>query len=81
LSLGIGIGLHWLVIGWTCGSKARALHVIFRTVAVSVLWFLFPALNYTGLPFVASGIYILTVLQLRGEVKQKQAIIGTGTVS
>jgi len=73
LSLGIGMSLHWLVIGWTYDSRACTLHVVMRTVAVTAIWFLFPALNYTILPFVIAGIYLLTVVMLRAEVKAKIA--------
>jgi len=73
LSLGIGMGLHWLVVGWTYDSKACTVHVVLRTLAVTALWFLFPALSYTVLPFVIAAIYVLTVVMLRGEVKSKQA--------
>lgn len=79
LSLGIGMSLHWLIIGWGYDSRACILHVAVRTVVVSALWFLAPALSYTVLPFAVTVVYIITAVQLRAEVKNKLAATGDVT--
>jgi hypothetical protein len=69
LSLAIGMGLHWPIIGWMYGSRACLQHALMRVAAVSVVWFLFPAFRFTVLPMVVAAAYLVTIVQLRRELK------------
>lgn len=68
LSLAIGMGLHWPIVGWMYGSTACFRHAFIRVGAVSAVWFLYPAGRFTVLPFVLAAAYLITVLQLRQEL-------------
>lgn len=42
LTLGIGLGLHWVVFGWIIGHPLGLIHAIARTLSVTVAWWLVP---------------------------------------
>ena len=43
LSLGIGLGLHWIVFSWIVDHPVGIIHAVLRTILVTGLWWLFPA--------------------------------------
>ena len=43
LSVGIGLGLHWVVYSWITRHPVGYQHAVIRTVALLVAWWLFPA--------------------------------------
>jgi hypothetical protein len=43
LSLGIGLGLHWVVFSWIIGHPVGLIHATLRTVLATGLWWLLPA--------------------------------------
>ena len=69
LSLAIGMGIHWPIIGWMYGSSACFQHALVRVAAVSIVWFLYPAGRFTLLPLVVAVVYLVTVFQLRRQLK------------
>ncbi len=44
LSLGIGLGLHWIVFSWVIGHPLGIVHTILRTILATAAWWLVP--NY-----------------------------------
>jgi len=42
LTLGIGLGLHWVVFGWVIGHPVGLVHAALRTVLVTAAWWAFP---------------------------------------
>ncbi|TVR93920.1 MAG: hypothetical protein EA416_04280 [Trueperaceae bacterium] len=42
LTLGIGLGLHWVVFGWVIGHPVGLVHAALRTVLVTAAWWVFP---------------------------------------
>lgn len=42
LSLGIGLGIHWIVFSWIIGHPLGIIHAVLRTGLVTALWWLFP---------------------------------------
>lgn len=68
LALGIGMGLHWPVIGWLYGSRACLAHGPLRVALVTALWVWLPAERLTVLPFAVACLYFATVVWLRFEV-------------
>lgn len=42
LSLGIGLGIHWIVFSWIIGHPLGIIHAVLRTLLVTALWWLFP---------------------------------------
>jgi hypothetical protein len=43
LSLGIGLGLHWVVFSWVIGHPVGTIHAVLRTVLATGLWWALPA--------------------------------------
>jgi hypothetical protein len=42
LSLGIGLGLHWVVYSWITRHPVGYVHAVGRTLAIVAAWWLFP---------------------------------------
>ncbi len=42
LSLGIGLGLHWVVFSWIKNNNVGLVHAALRTTLVTALWWLIP---------------------------------------
>lgn len=42
LSLGIGLGLHWVVYSWIIRHPIGYIHAIVRTLSLALVWFMFP---------------------------------------
>lgn len=55
LSLGIGLGLHWVVFSWIKGHPVGLVHALVRTGLVTGLWWLFPGDRITA---VAAGVVV-----------------------
>ena len=55
LSLGVGLGLHWIVFSWIIHHPLGIVHACLRTVVVVALWWFFP-MNPVGA--VALGVVI-----------------------
>ena len=62
LILGIGMSVHWPVIGWMYGRTAIfTTHAVVRAIGCFVVWNWFPQGRFTVLPFCVCGIYLVTV--------------------
>lgn len=62
LVLGIGMSIHWPVIGWMYGRTAiYTTHAVARAIACFVLWNWWPSSRFTVLPYTVSAIYLITV--------------------
>jgi len=68
LTLAIGMSLHWPIIGWAYASRVSLVHALVRVAAVTVIWYGFPDLRLTGIPFVVAGLYLFAAAGLRWEV-------------
>lgn len=55
LSLGIGLGLHWVVFSWIIGHPVGTIHAVLRTVLATALWWLLPVNPITA---VALGVVV-----------------------
>lgn len=42
LTIGISLGLHWIVFSWIIGHPMGTIHSIARTILVTSAWWLFP---------------------------------------
>jgi hypothetical protein len=69
LAIGVGMGLHWPVIGWMYGGKSFMAHAFFRTIGCTIIWFALPAHRFTILPFYVAFVYFVTVFAIKAEVK------------
>jgi hypothetical protein len=75
LSLGIGLGLHWVVFSWIIGHPVGTIHAVLRTVLATALWWLLPTNPITAVALgvvVAYGysIYTLSRRTLKQPVTQ-----------
>lgn len=68
LSLGIGLGLHWVVFSWIVDHPVGTVHAILRTGLVTGLWWLFP--NHP-IPAVALGVVIAYLYAIYGLSRRK----------
>lgn len=64
LSLGIGLGLHWVVYSWIIQHPLGLIHAISRAVLLCAVWFLFPEKQLLIMSCVIVGLYIITIYQM-----------------
>jgi ABC-type sugar transport system permease subunit len=65
LSLGIGMSLHWPVIGWMFGRTILfSLHTAVRAAAVIAPWHVFPQDRFTLIPLAIAAVYLVTALAI-----------------
>jgi hypothetical protein len=65
LILGIGLSLHWPVIGWSYGKTALySAHAVVRAIACFSIWNWLPEGRFTVLPLSVSITYAITVLAI-----------------
>ena len=64
LSLGIGLGLHWVVYSWIIGHPLGYVHAIVRTLGLVAAWFLFPSNVITACALVVVATYCITLFQM-----------------
>lgn len=67
LSLGIGLGLHWMVYSWIIGHPLGYQHAIARTLGLVAVWFAFPAHVVTASAVVVVLAYAFTLAQMRAR--------------
>jgi hypothetical protein len=71
LVLGIGMAIHWPVIGWTYDRTALfSAHAVARAVACFAIWNWLPAHRFTLLPFAVSAIYLITVAAILADTRR-----------
>ncbi|HEY4340350.1 MAG TPA: hypothetical protein VGM97_10435 [Steroidobacteraceae bacterium] len=64
LSVGIGLGLHWVVYSWIIRNPLGYIHASFRTAAVLAAWLLFPGHVVTACAAAVVAAYTLTICQM-----------------
>ena len=64
LSIGIGLGLHWIVYSWIIKHPLGLQHAIIRTVFVTLAWFYFPDERLFAVSFVIVITYLVTLVQM-----------------
>ncbi|MCZ2860859.1 CPBP family intramembrane metalloprotease [Blastococcus sp. VKM Ac-2987] len=67
LTLGIGLGLHWVAFGWIIGHPLGLVHAIARTLSVTAAWWLVPdhRISAVAAAVVISDGYALCALATR----------------
>lgn len=61
LSLGIGLGLHWVVYSWIVGHPIGYVHAAVRTAGLVLVWFAFPAHLIPACAFAVVAAYCLSI--------------------
>ena len=67
LTLGIGLGLHWIVFSWIIQHPVGIIHAIARTLLATVAWWAFPDHRVGAVCTVVVLAYLYTVVTLRGR--------------
>jgi len=64
LSLGIGLGLHWVVYSWIIGHSLGILHAVLRTIGIVVVWYSFPETRIFAVASVIVAVYLVSIYQM-----------------
>jgi len=64
LSLGIGLGLHWIIYSWIVQHPVGMLHAVLRTILVVVAWFVFPEQRLLAIGLVIVFAYAISIWQM-----------------
>jgi hypothetical protein len=64
LTLGVGLGLHWIVFGWIVQHPVGLVHAISRSILLPPLWAAFPDRRFVVLPGAIAVIYLVTIMML-----------------
>lgn len=64
LSLGIGLGLHWIVFSWIINHPLGIIHALLRTALATGLWWLFPEQPITAVAAAVVVSYLYSIAAL-----------------
>lgn len=64
LSLGIALGLHWIVFSWIIQHNLGIIHAVLRTVLIVDVWFAFPDHRISGVAFAVCIAYLISLRQM-----------------
>lgn len=65
LSLGIALGLHWMVYSWIIAHPLGYRHAMLRTLGLLAVWFIFPFHPVTAPAAVVVLAYAITLAEMR----------------
>jgi hypothetical protein len=74
LSLGVALGLHWMVYSWIIGHPLGYQHAILRTLGLVAVWFAVPGNRITASAAVVVAAYALTIVQMRARLASRPAL-------
>lgn len=64
LSVGIGLGLHWVVYSWIIQHPVGLIHAFLRTALVLTVWFSFPESRLLAVGLSIALAYIFSIWQM-----------------
>jgi hypothetical protein len=64
LSLGIGLGLHWIVYSWIVQHPLGTIHTILRTILVTLAWWSFPNQRLFAVGLAIALVYAISIYQM-----------------
>lgn len=64
LSLGIALGLHWIVYSWIIDHPLGIVHAILRTCSLVIAWLMFPDKRVPAIAIVIVCVYIISLVQM-----------------
>jgi len=64
LSVGIALGLHWVVYSWITRHPVGYIHAAFRTAAVLAAWWMFPGHAVTAVSAAVVAAYAFAIYQM-----------------
>src|ERR1035437_6812016 len=74
LSLGIGLGIHWIIYSWIIQHPVGLIHTLLRTGLVVSAWSAFPAHRLLAVPSAIVIVYLISlVLMVRRSIPTSSA--------
>lgn len=64
LTLGIGLGLHWIVYSWIVSHPVGIVHAVLRTLLILLAWYLFPEQGIAAISAAVVLVYIISIYQM-----------------
>ncbi|MFY8328424.1 DUF7010 family protein [Pseudoalteromonas sp. ZZD1] len=64
LSVGIGLGLHWIVYSWIIQHPLGLIHAVLRTGLVLLAWFLVPESRLLAVGLAIVFVYSISIFQM-----------------
>src|ERR1035437_8917542 len=64
LSLGIGLGIHWIVYSWIIQHPVGLIHAMLRTGLVVTAWSAFPNGRMLAIPAVIVMVYLISLVMM-----------------
>ncbi len=64
LSLGISLGLHWVVYSWVINHPVGLIHAVLRTILIVAAWYLFPNDGILAIASVIVFTYLISIYQM-----------------
>ena len=62
LSLGIALGIHWIVYSWIIQHPVGLIHALLRTALVVTAWSVFPTHRLIAVPIVIVIVYMVSLV-------------------
>jgi hypothetical protein len=73
LTIGIGLGLHWVVFSWVIGHPVGIIHAVLRTVLVTGAWWLLPDWRIAAVSAAVVVAYALAIVVLASRQTRRGA--------
>lgn len=67
LTLGISLGLHWIVFSWIIQHPLGIIHTIARTILITAAWWLFPEHRISAVAGAVVITYLYAIIALRSR--------------
>ncbi len=64
LTLGISLGLHWIVFSWIIQNPMGIIHTIARTIFVTAAWWIFPEHRVSAVAAAVELAYLYSIVSL-----------------
>jgi hypothetical protein len=74
LSLGIALGIHWIVYSWIIQHPVGIIHALLRTCLVVTAWSVFPTHRMIAVPLVIVIVYLFSLIVMARRVIHAPAL-------
>ncbi len=64
MSIGIGLGIHWIIYSWIVQHPVGTIHAITRTILITIMWFAFPEQRLLAIGLVIVFVYSVSIWQM-----------------
>lgn len=70
LSLGVGLGLHWVIYSWIIQHPVGIYHAVLRALSLLAVWFIFPDYRFLAICIAVVLMYLVsTYLMLTRQIR------------